>query len=128
MWNQIMVEDVSRFQSSCDDSDFSRPKLWDNSNADNCKKVVDFCNTGGMNAELHAWSHSQPVIFPPFGDLGGMLSRPGRTLSRNAEPPDIWDARGISCNVFVNPPASFSSPYPGGTLGFPTYRNTHHHM
>ena len=30
------------------------------------------------------------------------------------KPPDIWDTHGISGNVFVNPPASSSSPYPGG--------------
>ena len=29
-------------------------------------------------------------------------------------PPDIWDTHGISGNVFANPPASSSSPYPGG--------------
>ena len=37
-----------------------------------------------------------------------------RLLSRNDKPPDIWDTHGISRNVFVNPPASSSSPYPGG--------------
>ena len=35
-------------------------------------------------------------------------------LSRNDEPPDIWDTHGMSGNAFVNPPASSSSPYPGG--------------
>ena len=35
-------------------------------------------------------------------------------LSRNDKPPDVWDTYGISGNVFVNPPASCSSPYPGG--------------
>ena len=35
-------------------------------------------------------------------------------LSRNDKPPDIWDTHGVSGNVFVNPPASYSSPYPGG--------------
>ena len=34
--------------------------------------------------------------------------------SRNDEPPDIWDTHGISGNVFENPPASSSSPYPEG--------------
>ena len=50
---------------------------------------------------------SQPAFFPPFRDLGGMLSRKNM-------PQDIWDTHGISENVFVNPPASSSSPYPGG--------------
>ena len=35
-------------------------------------------------------------------------------LSRKDKPPDIWDTHGLSGNVFVNPPASSSSPYPGG--------------
>ena len=35
-------------------------------------------------------------------------------LSRNDKPPDIWNTHGISGNVLVNPPASSSSPYPGG--------------
>ena len=47
---------------------------------------------------------SQPSLFPPFRDPGGMLSRPGR----------IWDTQGMSGNVSVNPTASSSSPYPGG--------------
>ena len=33
-------------------------------------------------------------------------------LSRNGKPPDIWNTQGISGNVFANPPASSSSPYP----------------
>ena len=49
---------------------------------------------------------SQPTLLPPFRDPGGMLSRPGRMLSRNDKPPDIWDTHGLSGNVFVNPPAS----------------------
>ena len=57
---------------------------------------------------------SQPAFFPPYRDPGGMLSRPGRLLSRNDKPPDIWNTHGISANVFINPPASSSSPYPGG--------------
>ena len=32
---------------------------------------------------------SQPALLPLFRDLGGMLSRPGRMLSRNDQPPDI---------------------------------------
>ena len=38
----------------------------------------------------------------------------GECWSRNDKPPDIWDTHGISGNVSVNPPASSSSPYPGG--------------
>ena len=47
-----------------------------------------------------------------FRDPGGMLSRSVGMLSRNDKPPDIRDTHGISGNVFVNPPASSSTPYP----------------
>ena len=59
-------------------------------------------------------------LLPPFRDPGGMLSRSVGMPSRNDKPPDIWDTHGISGNVFVNPPASSSAPYPGGfnPLGF----------
>ena len=49
---------------------------------------------------------SQPARFPPYRD-------PGELLSRNNQPPDIWDTHGIPGNVFANPQASYSSPYPG---------------
>ena len=45
---------------------------------------------------------SRPALLPPYRDPGGMLSRPGRMLSRNDEPTDIWDTHGISGNFFVN--------------------------
>ena len=51
---------------------------------------------------------SQPASFSPYRDLG-------RLLSRSDKPLDIWETHGISGNVFVNPLASSSSPYPGGT-------------
>ena len=50
---------------------------------------------------------SQPALFPPHRDSGGLLSR-------NDKPSGIWNTHGISGNVFANPPASSSSPYPGG--------------
>ena len=34
-------------------------------------------------------------------------------LSRNNQPPDIWNSQGISGNVFANPRPSSASPYPG---------------
>ena len=49
---------------------------------------------------------SQPALFPPARDPGGMLSRKDK-------PPDIWNTHGISGNVFVNPTASSSLPSPG---------------
>ena len=55
---------------------------------------------------------SQPVFFPPHPDPGGMLSRSTGMPSRNDRPPSIWDTIGISGNVFANPTASSSAPYP----------------
>ena len=55
---------------------------------------------------------SQPVFFPPHPDPGGMLSRSMGMPSRNNGPPSIWDTHGISGNVFANPTASSSEPYP----------------
>ena len=57
---------------------------------------------------------SQPAFLPSYRDPGGMVSRRGGMLSRNDKPPDIWNSQGTSGNVFVNPPASSSSSYPGG--------------
>ena len=51
-------------------------------------------------------------FFPTFQNPGGMLSRSLGLPSRNDKPPDIWDTHGISGNVFANPAASSSSPYP----------------
>ena len=41
-----------------------------------------------------------------------MLSRSLGMSSRNDGPPSIWDTHGISGNVFANPTASSSPPYP----------------
>ena len=48
---------------------------------------------------------SQPALFPPYRDPGGLLSR-------NNQPPDIWNSEGTSGNVFANPLASSWSLYP----------------
>ena len=55
---------------------------------------------------------SRPVSFPPHPILEGML-RPSFVSPRRKEgPPSIWDTHGISGNVFANPVASSSAPYP----------------
>ena len=50
---------------------------------------------------------SQRALFPPCRDPGGLQCRSDR-------PPEIWNTHGMSGNVFANPPASSSSPKPGG--------------
>ena len=60
----------------------------------------------------HSHVASQPVSFPPHPIPGGMLKRSIGMPSRRERPPKIWDTHGISGNVFVNPVASSSAPYP----------------
>ena len=55
---------------------------------------------------------SRPVSFPPHPILEGMLSRSFGVPSRREGPPSIWDTHGKSGNVFANPDASSSAPYP----------------
>ena len=55
---------------------------------------------------------SRPVSFPPHPIPEGMLRHSFITPSRREGPPSIWDTHGISGNVFANPDASSSAPYP----------------
>ena len=83
-------------------------RIQDLQNEVNCvNDSRDFKDAESVRSGL---SHvpSQPALFPPFRDPGGMPSR-------NDRPPDIWDTHGISGNVFVNPTASSSAPYPQGS-------------
>ena len=73
---------------------------------------------------------SQPVSFPPHPVRGGTLSRSLGMPSRKNGPPSIWDTHGMSGNVFANPTAPSSAPYPQelNPWIFNIYQNTHHHM
>ena len=55
---------------------------------------------------------SRPVSFPPHPIPAGMLRHSFITPSRKEGPPSIWDTHGISGNVFPDPHASSSAPYP----------------
>ena len=55
---------------------------------------------------------SRPVSFPPHPIPEGMLRHSFVSPSRREGPPSIWDTHGISGNVFANPDASSSAPYP----------------
>ena len=121
------MEELKRFQVSIFDG-FQRRKLIEDrdtineltgkiqelQNEVNCMSDSrDFKDAESVRSGL---SHvpSQPAFFPPFRDPDGMLSRSVGMSSRNGRPPDIWDTHGISGNVFANPTASSSAPYPGG--------------
>ena len=56
---------------------------------------------------------SRPVSFRPHHPiLRGMLRQSFVSPSRREGPPSIWDTHGISGNVFADPDASSSAPYP----------------
>ena len=57
---------------------------------------------------------SRPVSFPAHPIPGGMLRLSFVSPRRKEGPPCIWDTHGISGNVFANPHASSSAPYPLG--------------
>ena len=55
---------------------------------------------------------SRPVTFPPHPTPEGMLRRSFVSQSRREGPPSMWDTHGTSGNVFADPHASSSAPYP----------------
>ena len=55
---------------------------------------------------------SRPVSSRPHPIPEGMLRHSFITPSCREGPPSIWDTHGISGNVFANPDASSSAPYP----------------
>ena len=52
------------------------------------------------------------MSFPLHQVLEGMLRHSLVSPSRKEGPPSIWDTHGISGNVFADPLASSSAPYP----------------
>ena len=119
------MEELKRFQGSTFDTIARRKvvedrdtileltgKIQELQNEINCMNDSrDFQDAESVRSG-HSHVTSQPVLFTPFQNLGGMLSRSLGMPSRNDKPPDIWNTHGISGNVFVNPPASSSSPFP----------------
>ena len=55
---------------------------------------------------------SQPMLFPTHPIPQGMLRPSFVSPCRKEGPPCIWNTPGISGNVFANPHASSSAPYP----------------
>ena len=55
---------------------------------------------------------SRSVSFPPLPIPEGLLRPSFVSPCRKEGPPSIWDKHGKSGNVFANPDASSSAPYP----------------
>ena len=105
----LKVEELSRRKMTEDQNTIMelRAESQELQNEVNCMNDSrDFTDAESVRSGLSDVP-SQPASLPPYRDPGGLLSR-------NNQPPDIWNSQGISGNVFVNPPASSSSPYPGG--------------
>ena len=121
----MIWKELKRFQGSTFDG-FSKRKLIEDrdtileltgkihklQNGINC--MNDLRHFQDAQSVRSGQSHvtSRPAFFPPHQDLGGMLSRSLGMPSRNNGPPSMWDTHGISGNVFANPDASSSAPYP----------------
>ena len=55
---------------------------------------------------------SPPGLFPRHPPYEGLLQPAFISQRQTEEPPNIWDTHGCSGNVFANPHASSSAPYP----------------
>ena len=119
------MEELKKFQSSTFDTIARRRlvedqdtileltgKIQDLQNEINCMNdSKDFQDAESIRSG-NSHVTSRPVSFPPHPIPEGMLSRSIGMPSRREGPPSIWDTHGISGNVFVNPDASSSAPYP----------------
>ena len=119
------MEELKKFQSSTFDTIARRRlvedqdtileltgKIQELQNEINCMNDSrDFQDAESMRSG-NSHVTSQPVSFPPHPIPGGMLSRSIGMPSRREGPPSIWDTHGIWGNVFANPLASSSVPYP----------------
>ena len=118
------MEELKKFQSSTFDTIARRRLVEDQDTMELTGKIQDLQNEiNCMNdskqfqdAESirsgNSYVTSRPVSFPLHPIPGGMLSRSIGMPSRKDGPPSIWDTHGFSRNVFANPTASSSEPYP----------------
>ena len=119
------MEEVRKFQSSTFDT-IARRKLIEDQNTFlelsgrvqeqqnevNCmNESRDFQDAESVRSG-NSHVTSRPVSFPPHPLPGGMLRLSFVSPSRREGPPSTWDTYGISGNVFANPHASSSAPYP----------------
>ena len=119
------MKELRRFQSSTFDT-IARRKLIEDQNTIlelsgrvqelqnevNC--MNDSKNFQDAESVRSGNSHvtSRPVSFPPHPIPEGMLRHSFVSPSRKEGPRSIWDTHGISGNVFADPHASSSAPYP----------------
>ena len=123
--NLTEKEEVRKFQSSAFDT-LARRKLIEDQNTimelsgrlQELQNEVNCMNDSKdfQDAESVRSGNSlvtnQPMLFPKHPIPEEML-RPSFVSPRRKEgPPSIWDTHGISGNVFANPHASSSAPYP----------------
>ena len=119
------MEELRKFQSSTCDT-LARRKLIEDQNtimelsgrSQELQNEVNCMNDSKdfQDAESVRSGNShvtnQPMLFPKHPIPEGLL-RPSFVSPRRKEgPPCIWDTPGISGNVFANPHASSSAPYP----------------
>ena len=119
--NLTEMEELRKFQSSTIDT-LTRQKLIEDQNTvmelsgrlQELQNEVNCMNDSKdfQDAEsiCSGNSHvtSPPGLFPEHPAFEGLLWPP----RRKEGPPDIWDTSGLSGNVFANPQASSSAPYP----------------
>ena len=119
------MEELRKFQSSTFDT-IARRKLVEDQNTKLALsgRIQDLQNETNCMSDSKEFqdaesirsgnSHvtSRPVSFPPHPIPEGMQSRSIGMPSRTEGPPSTWDTHGISGNVFANPQASSSAPYP----------------
>ena len=119
------MEELRKFQSSAFDT-IARRKLIKDQNTilELCGRIQELQNEVNCMNDSKDFqdaesirsgnSHvtSRPVSFPPHPIPEGMLRPLFVSPSRREGPPSIWDTHGISGNVFADPDASSSAPYP----------------
>ena len=137
------MEELKKFQSSTFDT-FARRRLVEDQdtileltgkiqelqNEINCMNDSKEFQDAESVRSGHSYVSSRPVSFPPHPIPEGMVRHSIGVPSRREGPPSIWDTHGISGNVFANPDASSSAPYPqelnpwGTTIEEPLHMST----
>ena len=123
--NLTEMKELQKFQSSTFDT-LTRQKFIEHQNTimelsgrlQELQNEVNCMNDSKdfQDAELERSGNShvtsQPGLFPKHPAIEGLLRPPYVSPRRKDRPPNIWDTSGISGNVFSNPQASSSAPYP----------------